>query len=44
MGEPEHYEDDPETCDAFVVNCSLLFTLHTRTFMTFLQITGRAWL
>ncbi|TWW57308.1 hypothetical protein D4764_07G0000270 [Takifugu flavidus] len=32
--DPECYEGNPESCDAFVVNCSLLFSLQPRTFAT----------
>uniref|UniRef100_A0A674PID6 DUF4939 domain-containing protein n=1 Tax=Takifugu rubripes TaxID=31033 RepID=A0A674PID6_TAKRU len=50
--EPERYKGNPESCDAFVVNCSLLFSLQPRTFATeaakvaytITHLTGRAWL
>eukprot|EP00066_Takifugu_rubripes_P017527 XP_011606793.1 PREDICTED: uncharacterized protein LOC105417071 [Takifugu rubripes] len=52
VGEPEHYEGNPESCDSFVVNCSLLFSLQPRTFATeaakvaytITHLSGRAWL
>ncbi|TWW53848.1 hypothetical protein D4764_0266300 [Takifugu flavidus] len=52
VGEPERYEGNPESCDALVVNCSLLFSLQPRTFTTeaakvaytITHLTGRAWL
>lgn len=34
VGEPERDDGDPETCDAFMVNCSLLFSLQPCTFTT----------
>uniref|UniRef100_A0A674NTP4 DUF4939 domain-containing protein n=1 Tax=Takifugu rubripes TaxID=31033 RepID=A0A674NTP4_TAKRU len=52
VGEPEQFEGTPESCDAFVVNCSLLFSLQPCTFITeaakvaytIKHLTGRAWL
>ncbi len=50
VGTPERYDGDPETCGAFLTNCSLLFSLQPRTFaseqakvaFTINHLTGRA--
>ncbi|TWW62655.1 hypothetical protein D4764_04G0013020 [Takifugu flavidus] len=52
VSEPERYEGNPESCDAFVVNCSLLYSLQPRVFTTeaakvaytITHLTGWAWL
>lgn len=50
VGTPERYDGDPETCNPFLTNCSLLFSLQPRTFaseqakvaFTINHLTGRA--
>ena len=50
VGSPERYDGEPETCSAFITNCTLLFALQPRTFSseaakvayTINHLTGRA--
>ena len=32
VGSPEHYDGDPTTCNAFLCNCSIIFSLQPITF------------
>ncbi|KAK9513191.1 hypothetical protein VZT92_026747 [Zoarces viviparus] len=50
VGEPERYAGDPEGCNTFLTNCSIMFALQPRTFasedarvaFTINHLTGRA--